>query len=48
MGYAPGPIYAEILQELLRAKLDGKLHSHQEEVEYVQERFAREVNALRA
>ena len=48
MGYAPGPIYAEILQELLRAKLDGKLHSHQEEMEYVQERFVREVNALRA
>jgi tRNA nucleotidyltransferase (CCA-adding enzyme) len=48
MGYAPGPIYAEILQELLRAKLDGELHSHQEEMEYVQEKFARTPHPLRA
>ena len=41
MGYVPGPVYAEILQSLLRAKLDGKLHSPQEEAEYVQQKFGR-------
>jgi len=39
MGYKPGPVYAEILQSLLRAKLDGKLQNRQEEVEYVLHRF---------
>lgn len=48
MGYAPGPIYAEIFQELLRAKLDGELHSHQEEIEYVREKFAKTAHPLRA
>jgi hypothetical protein len=48
MGYAPGPIYTEILQELLRARLDEELHSHQEELEYVQEKFAKTVHPLEA
>lgn len=47
MGYAPGPIYAEIFQDLLRARLDGKLHSRQEEVEYVQQKFAKPDRPLR-
>jgi len=42
MGYKPGPIYAEILQSLLRARLDGKLQNHQDEVEYVLHRFNRQ------
>jgi tRNA nucleotidyltransferase (CCA-adding enzyme) len=40
MGYIPGPIYTEILQALLRARLDGKLHSRQEEMDYVLGRYA--------
>ncbi len=47
MGYAPGPIYAEIFQDLLRARLDGKLHSRQEEIEYVQQKFAKTDRPLR-
>jgi tRNA nucleotidyltransferase (CCA-adding enzyme) len=41
MGYIPGPIYTEILQALLRGRLNGKLHSRQEEMDYVLERFAK-------
>jgi len=41
MGYIPGPIYTEILQALLRARLDGKLQSRQEEMEYVQLKYDR-------
>ncbi len=47
MGYAPGPSYTEIFQELLRAKLDGELHSHQEEIEYVRGKFAGTAQPLR-
>jgi tRNA nucleotidyltransferase (CCA-adding enzyme) len=42
MGYIPGPIYTEILQALLRARLDGKLHSRQEEIDYVLGKFAKD------
>jgi tRNA nucleotidyltransferase (CCA-adding enzyme) len=41
MGYIPGPIYTEILQALLRARLDGKLHSRQEEMGYVLGNYAK-------
>lgn len=47
MGYPPGPIYTEIFQDLLRARLDGKLHSQQEEVEYVQQKFSKQETRLR-
>jgi tRNA nucleotidyltransferase (CCA-adding enzyme) len=39
MGFAPGPIYKEILQALLRAKLEGKLASRQDELNFVAKRF---------
>jgi len=39
MGYEPGPLYGEILREILRAKLDGKLPSRQDEVDFVLKRF---------
>ncbi len=48
MGYAPGPIYAEIFHDLLRAKLDGELHSHQEEMEYVRDKFTKAAHSLGA
>jgi hypothetical protein len=41
MGYIPGPIYTEILRALLRARLDGKLHSRQEETDYVLGNYAK-------
>jgi len=41
MGFVPGPIYTEILHSILRAKLDGKLASRQEELEFVQQKFRR-------
>ena len=39
IGFAPGPIYKEILQALLRAKLEGKLVSRQEELNFVTKKF---------
>jgi len=39
MGFAPGPIYKEILQALLRARLEGKLASRQDELNFVVKRF---------
>jgi tRNA nucleotidyltransferase (CCA-adding enzyme) len=43
MGFLPGPIYNEILQSLLRARLDGKIHSAAEELEYVQQKYGRAI-----
>jgi tRNA nucleotidyltransferase (CCA-adding enzyme) len=39
MGFAPGPIFKEILQALLRAKLEGKLVSRQDELNFVAKKF---------
>ena len=39
MGFIPGPIYAEILQALLRGRLDGKISSRQEEVGFVLKKY---------
>jgi hypothetical protein len=47
MGYVPGPLYTAIFQSLLRARLDGKLHSQQEELDYVQKKFAKEGGKFR-
>ena len=35
----PGPIYKEILKNLLDARLNGELHSKEEEIVFVQEHF---------
>jgi tRNA nucleotidyltransferase (CCA-adding enzyme) len=42
-GYVPGPVYTEILQSVLRAKLDGKVTSRPEEIDFVRKRFPREM-----
>jgi hypothetical protein len=34
MGVAPGPIYREILQATLDAKLNGKLKTHRDELDF--------------
>ncbi len=39
MGFIPGPIYSEILQAVLRARIEGKLVSRQEELDFVLKRF---------
>jgi hypothetical protein len=39
MGFVPGPIYAEILQAVLRARLEGKISSRQEEIDLVLKRY---------
>ncbi len=35
MGFKPGPIYREILDSLLDARLNGEVRSRTEEVEFV-------------
>jgi tRNA nucleotidyltransferase (CCA-adding enzyme) len=34
MGVAPGPVYRDILQAVLDAKLNGKLKTHKDELEF--------------
>ncbi|HAA04491.1 MAG TPA: hypothetical protein DCE18_14195, partial [Syntrophobacteraceae bacterium] len=35
LGIEPGPVYRQILDELLDARLNGKVHSRQDEIDYV-------------
>ncbi len=41
LGISPGPRYRQILDALLKARLDGEVRSRQEEVDMVRRRFAR-------
>jgi tRNA nucleotidyltransferase (CCA-adding enzyme) len=45
LGIRPGPIYRDILNSLLYARLDGHVQSRDDELRFVRRRFAR---ALRA
>ncbi len=40
LGIEPGPVYRRILDELLDARLNGKVHSRQDEIDYVLRHFA--------
>ncbi|MGA1875323.1 MAG: CBS domain-containing protein [bacterium] len=40
MGYRPGPIFRQIMQALLEAKLDGAIKTRQDEVDYVKKFFS--------
>jgi tRNA nucleotidyltransferase (CCA-adding enzyme) len=40
MGYKPGPIYREVIQAVLDAKLDGRLKTRKEELSYAKARLA--------
>jgi tRNA nucleotidyltransferase (CCA-adding enzyme) len=40
LGIPPGPKYRKILAELLDAKLDGVIRSHENEIEYVKKKSA--------
>ena len=37
MGVTPGPVYRDILQATLDAKLNGKLKTHNDELEFARE-----------
>jgi len=39
LGFVPGPIYTEILQTVLQAKLEGKLVNRQEELDFVLKKY---------
>lgn len=39
MGYTPGPLFKEILNDLVSARLDNLLQTEQEEIEYIKENF---------
>lgn len=42
LGFRPGPIYQTILVALRTAKLDGRLHTREDEMSFVLQRFADE------
>jgi tRNA nucleotidyltransferase (CCA-adding enzyme) len=39
MGMLPGPLYKEILDTLLKARLEGAVNTREDELRYVRERF---------
>jgi len=39
MGYKPGPLFKEIFDSILEAKLDGDVSTKEDEIEFVKERF---------
>jgi tRNA nucleotidyltransferase (CCA-adding enzyme) len=39
MGVIPGPVYTEIFQHLLRRRLEEKISSRQEEIDYVAKEY---------
>jgi tRNA nucleotidyltransferase (CCA-adding enzyme) len=42
MGISPGPIYRQILDQLLDGRLNGELTSREEEEEFVKKHFMKE------
>jgi tRNA nucleotidyltransferase (CCA-adding enzyme) len=45
LGIRPGPIYREILNSILYARLDGHVQSRDDELRFVRQRFARALAA---
>ena len=45
LGIRPGPIYREVLNCLLYARLDGSVQSRDDELRFVRRRFARALPA---
>ena len=39
MGLEPGPVYREVFTRLLAARLDGKLVTREDEIQFVTKRF---------
>ncbi len=44
MGFTPGPVYKEIFERLLEARLNKKVNSRKEELAFVAENFLRRIN----
>jgi len=42
MGYKPSPKFGEILNEVKKARLDGKVKTKEEEISYIREKFSQE------
>ena len=42
LGYRPGPLYKEILQSLLLARIDGTISTREDEIELVRQRYSHE------
>jgi tRNA nucleotidyltransferase (CCA-adding enzyme) len=45
LGIQPGPIYRDILNSLLYARLDGQVQSRDDELRFIRRRFARAFSA---
>jgi tRNA nucleotidyltransferase (CCA-adding enzyme) len=39
MGYTPGPLFNRVLKAVLDARLEGKLRSREEEIQFIKEKF---------
>ena len=39
LGYTPGPLFREILRDLLKARLDGRLKTRAEEIQFVVDKY---------
>lgn len=39
MGYAPGPLFAKILNHLLETKLDGLVHTRDDEIRFIKKKY---------
>jgi tRNA nucleotidyltransferase (CCA-adding enzyme) len=48
LGIRPGPIYRDILNSLLYARLDGHVQSRDDELRFVRRRFAKVLPAAEA
>lgn len=47
LGFVPGPVYREIFDELITARLDGKVVTREDEREFVKQRFSPEAKQIR-
>ncbi|NPA94966.1 MAG: polya polymerase, partial [Thermodesulfobacteria bacterium] len=39
LGFTPGPLYRNILESLREERLDGRIHSKEQELEFVKKKF---------
>lgn len=46
LGLPPGPVYRQVLDELLSARLDGKVNSREDEIAFVRKRHLRFDSAI--
>jgi tRNA nucleotidyltransferase (CCA-adding enzyme) len=39
MGYKPGPLFKELIDSILEAKLEGEVSTREDEIEFLRENF---------